>query len=277
MMDTKRICAITKVKEYLSMDRKKYWNEEYTKYWKNVTNDANEKGGDKTKIIKSTSGDYKSVGEQVADLLFAEMNYDKKEKLLDYGYGFGRFFIFFNNKTDYYGIDISEDMISECKTTYPTAAEKFIVAEGEKSPFEDGFFSKIICFGVFDACYQEQALFEMMRMTKIGGRILITGKNNKYLHDDEQAYIAEEAARKKGHPNYFTDVKNMLEQLSDVATIELQRYFIHRGDFGKNLYVTDIPEKFYEYAFIIKKNNNCEHSFERFSDAYSTTWKEINN
>lgn len=55
MMDTKRICAITKVKEYLSMDRKKYWNEEYTKYWKNVTNDANEKGGDKTKIIKSTS------------------------------------------------------------------------------------------------------------------------------------------------------------------------------------------------------------------------------
>ena len=69
----------------------------------------------------------------------------------------------------------------------------------------------------------------------------------------------------------------MLEQLSDVATIELQRYFIHRGDFGKNLYVTDIPEKFYEYAFIIKKNNNCEHSFERFSDAYSTTWKEINN
>ena len=34
------------------MDRKKYWNEEYTKYWKNVTNDANEKGGDKTKIIK---------------------------------------------------------------------------------------------------------------------------------------------------------------------------------------------------------------------------------
>ena len=82
MMDTKRICAITKVKEYLSMDRKKYWNEEYTKYWKNVTNDANEKGGDKTKIIKSTSGDYKSVGEQVADLLFAEMNYDKKNYLI---------------------------------------------------------------------------------------------------------------------------------------------------------------------------------------------------
>ena len=143
MMDTKRIGAITKVKEYLSMDRKKYWNEEYTKYWKNVTNDANEKGGDKTKIVKSTLGDYKSVGEQVADLLFAEMGeYNKKEKLLDYGCGFGRFFNFFNSKTDYYGIDISEAMISECKTAYPEAAEKFIAAEGEKSPFEDGFLVK---------------------------------------------------------------------------------------------------------------------------------------
>ena len=45
----------------------------------------------------------------------------------------------------------------------------------------------------------------MIRVTELGGRILITGKNDKYYADDEQAYIAEEAARKKGHPNYFTD------------------------------------------------------------------------
>lgn len=101
------------------MDRKRYWNEEYTKYWAKVTEDANKIGSDKTSIKKTTEGDYKSVGDQVADALFGELEYKKEDKLLDYGCGFGRFFNFFNSRVDYYGLDISESMIKKCQETFP--------------------------------------------------------------------------------------------------------------------------------------------------------------
>lgn len=272
-----KLIIIIKGQTNIKMDRKKYWNEEYKNYWMQVTADANESTSDKTKIKKTTSGDYKSIGENVADKLFEEMSYQKEERLLDYGCGFGRFFDFFNNRASYYGIDISESMIDECRKLHPNHKEKFKVAEGERCSFKSGFFQKIICFGVFDACYQEQALKEMLRMIDIGGEILVTGKNNYYLDDDDQAYIAEVAARKKGHPNYFTDVEKMLQQISSCVKVELQRYFIRRGDFGKNLYVTEMPERFYEYAFIIKKEKNIDADFEKFSDNFSDTWKEKNN
>ena len=178
------------------MDRKEYWNEEYTKYWKKLTDEANDKNGDKTHIEKVTKGDYKTVGEQQAIEYFSKLDYDKKEKLLDYGCGFGRFFEYFSSKSEYYGIDISESMISECVKRYSDSKDRFIVAEGEELPFENNFFDKIICYGVFDACYQEQALKEMLRVLKLNGKILLSGKNTLYYCDDEQAYIAEEAARK---------------------------------------------------------------------------------
>lgn len=254
------------------MDRKRYWNEEYTKYWAKVTEDANKIGSDKTSIKKTTEGDYKSVGDQVADALFGELEYKKEDKLLDYGCGFGRFFNFFNSRVDYYGLDISESMIKKCQETFPKNKDRFVIAEGEKCPFETEYFDKIICFGVFDACYQERALQEMLRITKTGGHILFTGKNYWYMDDDEQAYIAEEAARRKGHPNYFTNVESMLNQLEDCITIEMQRYFVRRGDFGKDLYVTNKPERFYEYALIIKKEKNLENNLEHFADEESKTW-----
>ena len=259
------------------MERTKYWNEEYTKYWKNLTQEANDKEDDKTKVKKLKDGDYKTIGQDTAYLLFDEMAYKKDEILLDYGCGFGRFYSYFNSRAHYYGIDISESMISECKKSYPNAQDRFIVSEGENLPFDKNYFDKIICFGVFDACYQENALQEMLRVTAEGGIILLTGKNYNYNIDDEQAYIAEEAARKKGHPNYFTDVASLIKQIKGSASIELERYFLYRGDFGKNKYVTDMPAKFYEFAIIIKKIRDDKVELKKFSDEYSLTWREKNS
>ena len=236
------------------MDRKQYWNEEYTKYWKAVTDDANLEGK-YTDIKKGKDGDYKAPGEKVLTDLFDIMEYEQKQKLLDYGCGVGRFYPYFSARGHYYGIDISRAMIEECQKKYPQAQERFVVAEGEKLPFQMAFFDKIICCGVFDACYQELALTEMLRVCRIGGEILITGKNINYFDADEQALIAEEAARKKQHPNYFTDIQKMLNQLQGSVEVVETRYFLYRGDFAQEKYVVNMPEKFYEWAVILKKKD----------------------
>lgn len=257
------------------MNRTDYWNEEYVKYWKSVTDEANDKGDFLSKVEKMTSGDYKVPGEKEAIDLFKCLQYEKSDKLLDYGCGFGRFYPYFGVLSDYYGIDLSSAMINECVRMYPENAEQFVVAEGEQLPFQDCFFNKIICYGVFDACYQEKALSEMLRCTCEGGTILITGKNIDYQEDDEQAFIAEEAARKKGHPNYFTNVKNLRSQLESYVDIKQERYYIYRGDFAKEKFSSTMPEKFYEWVLIFEKKEHTAYQFGNFSDAYSHTWHQI--
>lgn len=254
------------------MDRKDYWNKEYTKYWKEATMEANEKGNI-SNVHKTTAGDYKTPGEKVMIDFFESLHYEHSERLLDYGCGFGRFYPFFNKRTNYYGIDISQAMIEECVSRYPENADKFIVAEGEGLPFEDNYFQKIICYGVFDACYQESAIAEMLRVCSIGGTVVITGKNTNYHDDDEQAFIAEEAARKKGHPNYFTDVKYLILQLQQYAEVIQERYYSYRGDFADAKYCCVMPDQFYEWAIVFKKRNDDALKFDKFSDMYSNTWK----
>ena len=46
------------------VDRKEYWNKEYTKYWKEATEEANA-DGTVSRMVKTTSGDYKTPGEKV--------------------------------------------------------------------------------------------------------------------------------------------------------------------------------------------------------------------
>lgn len=260
------------------MDRKAYWNEKYVKYWKNVTTEANDKSSNYTHVQKLSSGDYKTVGEEESFKTLDLMEYQDSEKVLDYGCGFGRFYPYFNKKkVDYYGIDISEAMIKECKKSFPNAEPNFIVAEGEELPFSDNYFDKIVCYGVFDACYQEQALCEMFRVLKIGGSILLTGKNANYFEDDEQAYIAEEAARIKEHPNYFTDAGKMISSIVSIqgGGIIYQRFFLRRGDTGKGKFTETMPEKFYEWQIVVKKLTDIKE-LPKFSDAYSETWKRKN-
>ncbi len=258
------------------MDRKDYWDKKYAEYWKSVTEEA-ELGGTADSSIKKLSGhDYKTPNTEVFTSFFDRLQYSDKDKLLDYGCGLGRFYPYFSSKCIYYGIDISKAMIEECIKKFPADAGRFIVAEGENLPFEDSFFSRIICNGVFDACYQEQALKEMLRVCEVGGCILISGKNAEYFQDDEEAYVAEVNAAKKGHPNYFTDLHEMLSQISKCCDVIDERYALRRGDFGKGLFVYELPNVFYEWQIIIKKQQNIIFDFAKFSDSHSKVWKRKN-
>lgn len=259
------------------MNREEYWNENYAKYWKEMTDEAEKIGSYDSNIKKVSGRDYKTPGKKNTTDFFEEITYRKNDVLLDYGCGLGRFFPYFSEKCCYYGIDISKAMIAECKKTWPEKKERFIVSEGENLPFEDCFFDRVICNGVFDACYQEQALKEMIRVLKKGGYLLISGKNDLYYSDDEEAYIAERNARKKGHPNYFTDVGSMLEQIKDTCGVVCERYALRRGDFSKGEYEERIPDTFYEWKLILKKMNDRKEEFDKFSDKYSKTWKILND
>lgn len=241
------------MKNDIEIDRVKYWNNDYVKYWKKMT-DEGEKNTVLSAVEGKVPGDYSTSGIGTISVFLDNMDLKSNDIVLDYGCGLGRFFDYISPRSEYYGIDISKEMIKSCQDKYPQHKERFIVAEGENLPFEDNFFDKIACIGVFDACYQEEALAEMLRVVKDGGEILISGKGNNYHLNDKQAHIAEEAARKKGHPNYFTDVRLMLDEVKENVVIEKEWYFAYRGDMRKGKFEHRMLEKFYEWVLIIKKN-----------------------
>ena len=114
-------------------------------------------------------------------------------------------------------------------------------------------------------------------MLKIDGKLFISGKNFNYFENDEQALIAEVAARKKGHPNFFTETKSMIDQIILNNNVLIDQYFFERrGDFEKFNYKKEIPERFYEYLLIFRKRNNV-FTLSPFSNKYSSTFKKIKN
>lgn len=254
--------------------RTAYWNEEYVKYWKAKVEETTDKSAEGV-----TKGDVKTVGDDVIYAEFDRLGYAEGDKLLDYGCGFGRFYEYFRDKKqDYFGMDISQAMIDETVKRYPELKDKVQVSEGEHLPYQDESFDKIICQGVFDACYQNQALSEMLRVAKLGGCLYITGKNNNYFDDDELALVAERNARRKGHPNFFTDVHKMRQMLLDMGdTILSEEYTLRRGDWVEQREVGKIPEKFYEWRLYIRKDSKFDSTtgLPVFSDAYSETWKRV--
>lgn len=252
------------------MNRKQYWNENYLRYWEAKVKEAN---ADEELIINKH--DIKTAADNLIFKYCDLLNINEYNNVLDFGCGFCRVYPYFmNKKVNYWGIDISEAMINEAKKLYPELTDKLIVSEGEKTPFENMYFDNILCFGVFDACYQEDALKEMLRILKINGILILTGKNSLYFEDDEKAFVAERNARSKGHPNYFTNVRNMISQIDKNGySVEKSFYFLRRGDFQEKKYEEKMPNKFYEYLLIIRKNKNIPISFNKFSDFYSDTFK----
>lgn len=149
----------------------------------------------------------------------------------------------------YYGLDISERelKIAEGNHSDLKIGKSLFEFDGLHIPFDDAFFDKIICFGVFDACDQEKIIKELFRVLKTNGVLFISGKNNNYFEDDKAAIVAEVNARKKGFPNHFTDVHNFTQQLLEHNVKLLNTfYFLRRCGFLLDQAVLEMPEIFYE-------------------------------
>ena len=86
-------------------------------------------------------------------------------------------------------------------------------------------------------------------------------------------------ARKKGHPNYFTDLRTLLDNLSNFGfKLNLVLYFEKRGDFSENKFVINMPSFFYEYLIFIEKIDDVKlddiHDL-TISEEYSKTFKRV--
>ncbi len=252
-------------------NNKEYWND-YVEYWENKVIEANS---------KSESND-KTVDDLGFVNYVAILKIQSGDKLLDFGCGAARLYPHLKKQYEnsiYIGVDISGTALEHAQRNNKELKinRDLYEFDGLNLPFKDDYFDKVICWGVFDACQQEKILLELFRVIKQNGKILLTGKNNIYFVDDEAAYTAEINARKKGHPNYFTDIHNLMKQLGRGGIIiDEERYFLRRGDFSRNVYICELPERFYEWLLVLRKDKyfNKDMEFDRFSDMYSNTISE---
>ncbi len=255
-------------------NRENYWNNGYFEYFKDLISRTNEQESSAESARLATSDqNYRNAIELLGII--------KDQPVLEMGSGFGRGIPLIYAYSKYvFSTDISEVMIDFAKKTYlPLCPEvQFKVCQAENTEFDSHFFQHIVCFAVFDALYQQKALEEMNRVLKVGGTLLVTGKNTFYLNADAEAFDAEVGARKKGHPNCFTNVPKLLSYLDALGfSLVSHRYYVKRGDFLKEKFQIEIPEKFYEYMLVLKKEKDIVIPIGELSlsEPFSETYKDI--
>jgi SAM-dependent methyltransferase len=255
------------------MHRKEYWNKNYVKYWKKRVEEANSNN----KNSNLVEGDSLTSPNQQYIKAIEFLSPKKNKSILEMGCGFGRSLPYLYDISKLItAIDISKEMIQEAKKKNSNLdGIKYFVSEAEKTPINSSSFSYIICFAVFDALYQNSALLEMNRLLEKDGKVLISGKNDNYHDDDDLAYKAEVNARKKKHPNFFTDINFLLSGAINKFGFEIEKikYFERRGDAVKDKHMTELPKFFYEYIMIIKKIKNIKQLNIKISNKYSKTFK----
>lgn len=250
---------------------KKYWDD-YVDYFENKCREAE----------NNTSKD-RTSGLEEMEFYLKLLNLGNGGNFLDYGCGFGRVFPVYKSivksEKGYIGIDVSKRTLELAEKTYSDLqiGSNLFEYDGISIPFDDNYFQSVFCCGVFDVTVQEKALSEMLRVLNCNGKLYISGKNDTYNEDDEDALIAEVNARRKSFPNSFTDVKKLREEIIGRGYIlEKEMYYCYRRDYADNIFKEQIPEKFYQWAWVIEKGKETKKElFDKFSSNYSKTFCEI--
>ncbi len=134
-------------------NNKKYWND-YVTYWETRVESAND-GSEKKD---------KTPDDILLEHYFNLLSVKETDVFLDFGCGSGRLFPIFENRTgtggNYMGIDISRVSLEHAQERFPRLRinERLFEYDGLAVPFENNSFDKIVSFGVFDACSQEEIL-----------------------------------------------------------------------------------------------------------------------
>lgn len=169
MMEKKMMC--------LTMDRKTYIRDVYSKYW--IT--AREKIYGFTEYDKNLCNylcEYVPNGGKVLEVAIGT------------GYPFGDFF----QKAGYltYGIDISPALIEKCQQINPNIKSK--VGDAEDLDYLDNYFDCTYCFhSTWYFPDLNKAIDEMLRVTRPGGLVMfdIQNRNNKEIDSCYQKQLSE--------------------------------------------------------------------------------------
>jgi len=141
----------------MKISKKDYLKNKYFKYWINE---------------RKKSQPYDVYDVSLCELMQKQIS--NNSKVLDVGVGTGVPFakFFEKNEITIVGIDISKDLINECKNNCPSA--KLYVGEAENLPFKDNLFDLAYCFHsswYFDDL--EKVIKEMLRVVDNEGYVFI--------------------------------------------------------------------------------------------------------
>jgi len=181
---------------------------------------------------------------------------NKDDQVLEIGCGLGRLISLVQSENDVvgYGLEVSNQAVEMARMKSGLEPSNILHGVAENIPFDSNKFDFVICWGVFDLVDQGRVLSEIIRVLKIGGEAIITGKNDRFLFDDKEAKIAEIKSREKGIPNHYTNYDQFLNAIKlNGAKIIKERFFLRRGDFSQNKYIESKPEGFYEYFVGLRK------------------------
>jgi SAM-dependent methyltransferase len=238
-------------------------------YWRSVTADD-----------RPIDGRHPAPKQHVMAKYFSALRPAPGQRVLDIGIGFGRFVpVYQSHGLEIHGVDVDPLMIEALRTGFPDRTIAVRPDPAEALSFPDAMFDLIVCWGVFDELDQGPALAEMARVLKIGGQLLVTGKNSRYHAGDENAIAAEVGARAKNHRNFFTDLATMDFGRFGLR-VEALTTFERRGDFAaeRPAAMTDLHAPFYEYVFAARKTHAAEvdrHSAPAISRSVSLTFEAI--
>lgn len=113
-------------------------------------------------------------------------------KILDAGCGPAMICNTFRDKPiDYYGVDISEDMIRVCTDTFRDVPRfKFSVGVIEDLNFPDSYFDAVLCLGVFEYIIDgAAAVREIARVLKPKGTVIVSMHNKMSPYRIWQSYV----------------------------------------------------------------------------------------
>jgi SAM-dependent methyltransferase len=229
-------------------DESNFFGSAYTSYWAQRVAE----GGDGTAVAGL------EIARAVTATLLADHSAETFRTTLDVGCGYGRMFpVLADLSSEVHGLEIDPTAVELARTVGYESVE---IGSATDIPHTSNTFSLLFVWAVFDAIAQARALFEFSRVLEVGGLLLLTGKNATYCTDDTKAVEAEAGAARKHFPNHFTDVPEMIRDLSNFGlTHEAILRFERRGDFGiQRILSTEAPEKpgqvrFYEFAMLLRK------------------------
>jgi len=115
------------------------------------------------------------------------------------------------------GVDVSGQSINFAKKHWADKRLKFRLADGISLPFKQNYFDKVMSFDVLEHIKdQKQAINEMVRVLKPGGRLFIytLNRNDKYTLDWFWYQLGFDVYAKARHrPELFIDPQLMKRQL----------------------------------------------------------------
>lgn len=240
------------------------FKKKYTQYWEGA--------------IKSPIDGLYIAGLKEVKTFLPLLKIGQNDKVLDLGCSYGRMYELLAEYSDNIsGVDPDPYAVEKARTN---AYEHVHTGTAEKTGFDSKYFDVVFCWAVYDVVDQQKGLLELNRILKKGGRFLVTGKNNNYLHDDEFAYNAEKNAFLKDFPNHFTDLRMLVPNLHSFGfALDKLIIFPRRGDLGLLKYVEVDPalDEFlgYEYMILGQKVTEPEKVSTKIDSPFSLTSQVI--